>query len=227
MKLFLYILLIVLIFTGCSNDFLYRTSPGLFMMNDTIWIEQENSSQTFKLVLDDSIEDNTPFRVIYYPNYMTPENLEGLVKNGIAEISFYMGGNIISLINDGMQEGLLKIDAGNGKNYGFIIVIKEKGKSYTRMTMYQNELVFDHSNLATINFENATPKTINWSITKMPEWMYATQNQGTMGPRELGYITFTLSNGLVEGFDYTGEVVFETTNPAGKFIFPIVVKKWY
>lgn len=227
MKLFLYVLLIVLIFTRCSNDFLYPIYPSLLMMNDTIWIEQKYSSQTFKLKLGDAIEDDTPFRVIYYPDYMAPDNFEGLVKNGIVEISFSMGANLFSLIDDGMQEGLLKIDVGNGKSYGFIIVIKEEGKSYTRMTMYQNELVFDHSNVAIINFENATPKIINWAVTKMPDWMNASQTQGTMNPRELGYITFTLSNGLVEGFDYTGEVVIETTDPTGRYIFPIVVKQWY
>lgn len=223
----LYILLIVLMFSRCSNDFLHPTYPEMVMMNDTIWIEPQYKYYTVKLHLGDAVKENSPFRVIYYPIFILKDTFEGQVKNGTAEISFSPYNDLNYYIHSGMQEALLKIDVGNGKECGFIIVIKEEGKSYTGLTMYQNELVFDHSSLATINFENATPKTINWSVTKMPDWMWASQTQGTMTPKSLGYINFTISNGLVAGFDYTGEVVIETTNPTASYKFPIEVVKWY
>jgi len=221
MKKYILLALVCLMFSACSNDFLYPEAQEISPAGDTIYVSKNETRYDVELSIDVDGINNKMFKIKRFPTELIFPDKEGKVENGKIALAIYTNEALEYLMQNNKRGGVLIVEVEGVGLYSFPVIYGKEGAITGALTFYSDSIVFDSGNIKELGFKNESLQATDWQIVEMPSWLSVSKHQGQVEINGAEMLTFTLGKGVNTFGLTTGRVVIETINPNKQYVFNV------
>lgn len=211
-------LILVLLVSSCSDDFLYQSPPDTFGSTDTIFIT--NLSAQVNVPFQFEKGGMNEWRVLQYPAWIDVEPMNGRFANGSSTFSltvrpdWFPGGYgffVFPLVFDVSGVGLVE----------YTIVYLNLGNPVMGISPIVN---IGENSSGSFYIRNEGGGILLYEITGLPSWLEIEEKQGIVEQQQIQYINFKVNRtGLTKG-DYAGMIHIGSNAKQGPVSIPVQMK---
>jgi len=210
-KTFLIVVLLYLLGTSCSNDFLKQEHNFYGQITDTIKMTNLETSKTVDFNLANA--GKAHWRVFQLPTWIKMTPMEGNFSDGQTTFKIEITDNAAI-----SQWGVLNlplifdVDGLGYVQYPFLFL--NFGNPQTRLST--NELVLNYQSSGTFTLHNTGGGILIWQVQSKPTWITLSEQSGYLNANSALPINLTISRDNLAKGDYSGNIVIATnsvTNP--------------
>ncbi len=169
--LFLFFNLII----SCSDDFLLKNNDNLYILSDTLYLNNNQDNVETSLQLPGSV--NSDYTIIMQPKWLSFESMHGIVTGGNVSLSFAI---LKENITPGYQTqyATIMLDIENTGLFSFIVAYTNTGSPTLQCS--SSNLNFEMSGSTTFTVSNTSEGILKWNITGIPDWLLLSETSGTL-----------------------------------------------
>ncbi len=198
MKRLLYspvILFLLLAISSCSDDFLDGNKKDMFILDDTLFINNRQDQGSVTLDLGDIPESD--YTILLFPKFLSFSDMHGKTSSSLL-IPF-------SIDKDQIPQSYQKYYSSivlDVENTGLIaLTVEFENLGNPLMLCSVNSITFDNSYSQTFTITNTGPGLLKWQITGIPDWLTLSFTTASLVTSS----SMTISASLVPEMALTGQ----------------------
>ena len=211
-------LVMVLLISSCSDDFLYQPAPDTIQSSDTIFLT--NLTTSFPVPFQVEKGGMNEWKVFQYPTWIDVEPMQGRFANGNSSFNLsvsperFPGGYgyfLFPLVFDVSGVGLVE----------YTLVYLNLGNPGMQVPSSVN---IGENSSGSFYIRNEGGGVLLWEITGMPSWLQITGRQGLIEQNSEQYINFTVNRKDLTQGDYSGLIHIGSNSRQGPVSIPVQMK---
>jgi hypothetical protein len=211
-------LVMVLLISSCSDDFLYQPAPDTIQSSDTIFLT--NLTTSFPVPFQVEKGGMNEWKVFQYPTWIDVEPMQGRFANGNSSFNLsvsperFPGGYgyfLFPLVFDVSGVGLVE----------YTLVYLNLGNPGMQVPSSVN---IGENSSGSFYIRNEGGGVLLWEITGMPSWLEITERQGLIEQHSEHYINFTVNRKDLTQGDYSGLIHIGSNSRQGPVSIPVQMK---
>lgn len=211
-------LVMVLLISSCSDDFLYQPAPDTIQSSDTIFLN--NLTTSFPVPFQLEKGGMNEWKVLQYPTWIDVEPMQGRFANGNSSFNLsvnperFPGGYgyfLFPLVFDVSGVGLVE----------YTLVYLNLGNPGMQVPSSVN---IGENSSGSFYIRNEGGGVLLWEITGMPSWLQITERQGLIEQHSEHYINFTVNRKDLTQGDYSGLIHIGSNSRQGPVSIPVQMK---
>ena len=213
------LLLLLISFQGCNDDFLSENTRNYYSLNDTIILD--NSQNNVDVGFELPVKLNSAFTIYRQPRWLSFKSMHGTLEDGKGSLSFI-------ILKD-------RIPTGYVTQYSSVVLnveglgMVELRLSYSNwgspsLSFSASSVTFESSGDRILSIINGPYGILKWNITDIPEWLTVSPASGIIYYAGSASLQLSLNIELITpGQEYSGSIKINSNSPGGPVTIPVTI----
>ena len=215
LKLVCFLLVLIGLLAGCSNDFLDTKYPTDYVEGDSIFVMSD--VQSFEQELDMRNTETASWKLFQFPRWLEVSPKEGTVNPG-SGVNFHFSINKNEMYFDlGIFALPLVFEVENVGLVQHTVVVWNVGTPEISTTPKIIEA--DYTLQGMYQIINSNYGILLWEVVNKPTWLTLETTEGMLGAHEYGIWHYSINSEGLEPGDYSGKLeIRHNASPSSYFI---------
>lgn len=203
---------------SCSNKFLEENEVDLYGIADTLFLTSYDES--VQATLQTSLGDHD-YTIYMQPKFVSFSSMHGKISNGSISLDL----TVLHESADAWQPFVYTMVLIDVEDVG-LVGINVVYANYRNVSLYfsPSSLNFTSPDSLEFTLSNSGYGLLTWEITAIPDWLSASQYEGTILPGNYQHVTVrVLPDMVTSGQAYSGSIQIGSNSGFGYYTLPVTV----